>query len=55
MSSDKNILKTLLNKLLESRLKKLEKSSQEQIKDLNLTKIQYKKQGELINKLKIKK
>ena len=58
MSTDKNILKTLLNKLLESRLQKLENKSQEQIKDLKTTKIQFKKQGELINqlnKMKIKK
>ena len=58
MSADKNILKSLLNKLLESRLQKLENKSLEQIKDLKTTKIQFKKQGELINKLnkiKIKK
>ena len=51
MSTDKDILKSLLNKLLEGRLQKLEKKSQAQIKDLNATKIQYKKQGEMINKL----
>ena len=58
MSIDKNILKSLLNKLLESRLQKLENKSLEQIKDLKTTKIQFKKQGELINqlnKIKIKK
>ena len=43
MSTDKNILKTLLNKLLESRLQKLENKSQEQIKDLKTTKIRINK------------
>lgn len=52
---DKNILKNLLHALLETRLQKLEKRTQEQIKDLKNAKIQYKKQGESINKLVIEK
>ena len=52
---DKNKLKDLLNTLLEKRLQKLEKRTQEQIKDLKNAKIQYNKQGESIKKLIIKK
>ena len=55
MSLDKNILKDLLCKLLGNRLQKLETRNQQQIKDLNMAKVQYKKQGELLNKIIIKK
>ena len=55
MSLDKNILKNLLNKLLESKLQRLEKRNTEQIKDLKTIKEEYKKQGQLLNKLTIKK
>ena len=55
MPSDKNILKDLLTKLLESRLKRLEKRSKEQMKDLIYSKNEYKKQGEILSKLHIKK
>ena len=55
MSLDKNILKNLLNKLLESKLQRLEKRNTEQIKDLKIIKNEYKKQGQLLNKLSIKK
>ena len=51
MNYDKNVLNNLLNKLLESRLKKLEKRNTEQLKDLKLAKTQYKKQGEILSKL----
>lgn len=55
MSSDKNILNNLLNKLLESKLKRLEKRTKEQMKDLTFTKNEFKKQGEILSKLHIKK
>ena len=55
MQSDKNVLKNLLNKLLDSRLKKLERRNTEQLKDLKIAKSQYKKQGELLSKLTIRK
>ena len=55
MSSDKNILNDLLSKLLENRLKRLEKRSKEQIKDLNYSKNEYKKQGEILSKIHIRK
>jgi hypothetical protein len=55
MSSDKNILNDLLSKLLENRLKRLEKKSKEQIKDLNYSKNEYKKQGEILSKIHIRK
>ena len=55
MSSDKNILNDLLSKLLENRLKRLEKRSKEQIKDLNYSKNEYKKQSELLSKIHIRK
>ena len=55
MSLDKNILKDLLCKLLGNRLQKLETRNQQQIKDLNMAKVQYKKQGEILNKIIIKK
>ena len=55
MSSDKNILNDLLSKLLENRLKRLEKRSKEQIKDLNYSKNEYKKQSEILSKIHIRK
>ena len=55
MSSDKNILNDLLSKLLENRLKRLEKRNKEQIKDLYYSRNEYKKQSEILNKLHIKK
>ena len=55
MSLDKNILKTLLNKLLENRLKRLEKRNTEEEKDLKILKTQYEKQGELLFQLTNKK
>ena len=55
MSSDKNILNNLLNKLLERKLKRLEKRAKEQMKDLTYTKNEFKKQGEILSKLHIKK
>ena len=55
MSFDKNILKILLNKLLESRLKRLEKRNIEEEKDLKILKAQYKSQGELLAQLTIRK
>ena len=55
MSFNKNVLKNLLNKLLENRLQKLEKRTTDQLKDLKLAKTQYKKQGEALSKLSIKK
>ena len=55
MSLDRNILKNLLNKLLGSRLEQLEKRNQEQMKDLKILKIQYKKQGDILSNIKIKK
>lgn len=55
MSSDKNILNDLLSKLLKNRLKRLEKRNKEQIKDLNYSRNEYKKQSEILNKLHIKK
>jgi hypothetical protein len=55
MSSDKNILSDLLTKLLENRLKRLEKRSKEQIKDLNYSKNEYKKQSEILSKIHIRK
>ena len=55
MSLDKNLLKNLLDKLLESRIKRLEKRNNEQIKDLKNVKTQFKKQGEILQNIKIKK
>lgn len=55
MSLDKNILKTLLNKLLENRLKRLEKRNTEEEKDLKILKTQYEKQGKLLFQLTNKK
>ena len=50
---DKSSLKNLLNQLLDERLKRLEKRNESQLSDLNLEKISFKKQGEIINKLKL--
>ena len=58
MSLDKNILKSLFDQILEKRLHNLEKRNIQQMKDLNFSKIAYKKQEETLNKLskiKIKK
>ena len=55
MSFDINDLKNLLDKLLGSRLEKLEKRNQEQLKDLKTAKIQYKKQGDILSNIIIKK
>ncbi len=55
MSFDINELKNLLDKLLGSRLEKLEKRNQEQLKDLKTAKIQYKKQGDILSNIIIKK
>ena len=55
MSLDKNILKDLLHKLLESRLTKLEIRNKSQMKDLKFSKNQYKKQEEYLNKLSIER
>ena len=55
MSIDKNVLKGLLNKLLENSLERLEKRNSEQIKDLKYTKCEYQKQEQLLSKLCKKK
>ena len=55
MSIDINVLKGLLNKLLENSLERLEKRNSEQIKDLKYTKNEYQKQEKLLSKLCIKK
>jgi hypothetical protein len=55
MSINENILKNLLLKLLQSRLERLETRNQEQMKDLKKAKMEYKKQGEYLKKIKIKK
>ena len=51
MNNKEEILKKLLNNLLESRLKRLENRNKEQIKDLKLEKESYNKQGILLKKL----
>ena len=51
MDNKEEILKKLLNNLLESRLKRLEKRNIEQMKDLKLEKDSYNKQGILLKKL----
>ena len=51
MEEDINVLKSLLNKLLENRLKRLEGRNKEQIKDLKYIKNESEKQQELLNKL----
>ena len=55
MSLDKNILKNILNKLLESRLQKLEARNKEQLKDLKKAKIEFDKQGLTLKNIAIKK
>ena len=55
MSINKNILKNLLHKLLQSRLERLETRNQEQMKDLKKAKMEYKRQGEYLKKIIIKK
>jgi len=55
MSIDINVLKGLLNKLLENSLERLEKRNSEQIKDLKYTKNEYQKQEKLLSKLCMKK
>ena len=55
MSIDVNVLKGLLNKLLENSLERLEKRNIEQIKDLKYTKNEYQKQEKILSKLCIKK
>ena len=51
MNNKEEILKKLINNLLESRLKRLEKRNLEQMKDLKLEKDSYNKQGILLKKL----
>lgn len=51
MNNKEEILKKLLNNLLESRLKRLEKRNVEQMKDIKLEKESYQKQGLLLKKL----
>ena len=51
MQVDINVLKSLLNKLLENKLERLERRNKEQIKDLKYIKSKYEKQQELLNKL----
>ena len=53
MSFTKNSLKSLLKKLLDERLKRLEKRNEEQLSDLKLEKYCYKKQNEVLKKLHI--
>ena len=55
MSSDKNLLKKLLQNLLDERLKKLEKKYIEEAKDINFTKLQYKNLNAILSNIKIKK
>ena len=55
MSNDINVLRGLLNKLLENSLERLEKRNNEQIKDLKYTKSEYQKQVKILSKLCIKK
>ena len=55
MSSDKNLLKKLLQNLLDERLKKLEKKYLEETKDINFTKLQYKNLNAILSNIKIKK
>ena len=50
---DKCSLNNLLKRLLDARLKRLEKRNEDQLNDLKLEKTSYEKQGELINKLKL--
>ena len=54
MSFDKNILKNLLVKLLDDKLKRLEKRNIEEIKDLKYTKIQYNNLNSLLKKISLK-
>ena len=54
MSFDKNILKNLLSKLLDDRLKRLEKRNIEEVKDLKYTKIQYNNLNSLLKKISLK-
>ena len=54
MSFDKNILKILLVKLLDDKLKRLEKRNIEEIKDLKYTKIQYNNLNSLLKKISLK-
>ena len=51
MQVDINVLKSLLNKLLENKLERLEIRNKEQIEDLKCIKYTYEKQQELLNKL----
>ena len=51
MSSKEEILKKLLNNLLEEKLKRLEKREIEQRKDLLIAKDAYNKQGIIVKKL----
>ena len=54
MSFDKNTLKNLLAKLLDDKLKRLEKRNIEEIKDLKYTKIQYNNLNSLLKKISLK-
>jgi len=51
MQVDINVLKSLLNKLLEKKLGRLEKRNKEQLKDLKYIKNEYETQQELLNNL----
>ena len=51
MNNKEEILKKLLNNLLEGRLKRLEKRNLEQMKDIKLEKDSYNKQGLLLKKI----
>ena len=53
MSSDKNKLKNLLSKLLDKRLKRLEKRNIEEENDLKYTKIECQKHNKLLNQLSL--
>ena len=55
MPLDKNILKNMLNKLLESRLQNLEARNKEQLKDLKTAKIELDKQGLCLKNIAIRK
>ena len=55
MSYDKNLLKNLFVKLLDDKLKRLEKRNIEEIKDLNYAKVEYKKQNIILDQLIKKK
>ena len=53
MSSEKNLLKKLLQNLLDSRLKRLEKRNVEEIRDLDYVKVENKNQNIILNQLSL--